>query len=85
MNFVLVLAVLASPAMAKYFGSINVGGVGEVHVVGSDWVSGYIEMLDDGFQFTGGGGAFFANAAIDGWDPGMYWQVSGVLGRLSDF
>merc|ERR1711962_943997 len=66
-------------ASARNFGAINMKNVGQVHVVGPDWTTEFVDIHDDGNGFTlsRGGRIYFAKyAANDFSDPWMYWQAS---------
>ena len=70
----LVLVLSFSVAYASHCGSINVEGVGEIHIVSGD--CGPIQIHDNGWTAYGGYGLHFAKEAADGFYPEMYWAVS---------
>ena len=70
------LILLASPLLAKKFGSINVDGYGEIFIVGGDGNEYNVNMVENGFSLTGGGGIHFAKEDRDDFSPDMYWAVS---------
>ena len=44
-----------APTFGAYFGSMNVEGYGEVHVVGRDWVGDYVQVSSNELRLNGGG------------------------------
>ena len=76
MKVVLALLLIVPCCLAKNFGGINVEGVGQVYVVGSDWNSDFVQVSSNELRLNGGGRIYFAKDASDGVYPDLYWQVS---------
>ena len=72
------LAALASPALSKCVGSINVKDFGEVFIVAPDWSVGAVTIHDNGFTLRGNSRIYFASRCEDGWNGDMYAQVTNV-------
>jgi len=72
------LAALASPALSKCVGSINVKDFGEVFIVAPDWSVGAVTIHDNGFTLRGNSRIYFASRCEDGWNGDMYAQVTSV-------
>ena len=72
----LILFLSLSAAYAEHCGSIDVEGVGEIHLVSS--YCGKIQIHEDGKGWTayGGYGLHFAKEFSDNFYPEMYWAVS---------
>ena len=70
------LAALASPALSKCVGSINVKDFGEVFIVAPDWSVGAVTIHDNGFTLRGNSRIYFASRCEDGWNGDMYAQVT---------
>jgi len=67
------------PKSFQNMGTVNIAGVGEVHVVTN--TPGNVQMVDGGFKLSGGGRVYFATkAAADFSDAFMYWQAP-LLGK----
>ena len=77
------LAALASPALSKCVGSINVKDFGEVFIVAPDWSVGAVTIHDNGFTLRGNSRIYFASRCEDGWNGDMYAQVTSVTRNLS--
>ena len=75
MLLVACLAALASPALSKCVGSINVKDFGEVFIVAPDWSVGAVTIHDNGFTLRGNSRIYFASRCDDGWNGDMYAQV----------
>ena len=75
------LAALASPALSKCVGSINVKDFGEVFIVAPDWSVGAVTIHDNGFTLRGNSRIYFASRCEDGWNGDMYAQVNSVNTR----
>ena len=71
-----------APTLAVYFGSVNVDGYGEVHVVGSDWSSNLVQVSNNelrlygGEQEYGGSRVYFASKPNNDFSEDMWWRVS---------
>ena len=76
MKVALALLLIVPCCLAKNFGGINVEGVGQVYVVGSDWNSDFVQVSSNELRLNGGGRIYFAKDASDGVYPELYWQVS---------
>jgi len=76
------LAALASPALSKCVGSINVKDFGEVFIVAPDWSVGAVTIHDNGFTLRGNSRIYFASRCEDGWNGDMYAQVTIVNYRV---
>jgi len=74
MLLVACLAALASPALSKCVGSINVKDFGEVFIVAPDWSVGAVTIHDNGFTLRGNSRIYFASRCDDGWNGDMYAQ-----------
>ena len=88
MLLVACLAALASPALSKCVGSINVKDFGEVFIVAPDWSVGAVTIHDNGFTLRGNSRIYFASRCEDGWNGDMYAQVTSVTNMsraLNDF
>ena len=77
------LAALASPALSKCVGSINVKDFGEVFIVAPDWSVGAVTIHDNGFTLRGNSRIYFASRCEDGWNGDMYAQVTRVTTNKS--
>ena len=77
------LAALASPALSKCVGSINVKDFGEVFIVAPDWSVGAVTIHDNGFTLRGNSRIYFASRCEDGWNGDMYAQVTSVTTNMS--
>ena len=74
------LIFIATPVLAKNFGSINVAGKGDVYIVSDYKSDGYENVLMhvdgiNGFAIRGGGHIYFSNVPSDDFYPEMYWKV----------
>ena len=76
----LLLFLSFSAAYAAHCGSINVDGVGEIHLVSG--YCGNIQVHDNGWTANGGYGLHFAKEASDSFYPEMYWAVSQVTFKI---
>ena len=71
----LVGAFIAPSSFAAYFGSMNVEGYGEVHIVGRDWVGDYVQVSSNELRLNGGGRVYFASKPNNDFSGDMWWKV----------